>query len=51
LRTTTPRGILPDGMKELYCWRCRIEIPMLDETEFAQVLIESTGRRVIWAAK
>lgn len=27
-------------MQELYCWRCRCEIPMLDETEFEQVLIE-----------
>jgi hypothetical protein len=27
-------------MKEPYCWRCRVEIPMLDETQFEQVLIE-----------
>jgi hypothetical protein len=27
-------------MKELYCWRCRMEMPMLDENEFEQVLIE-----------
>jgi hypothetical protein len=27
-------------MKDLYCWRCGIVMPMLDETEFEQVLIE-----------
>ena len=27
-------------MKELYCWRCGIVMPMLDENEFEQVLIE-----------
>jgi hypothetical protein len=27
-------------MRELYCWRCRTEVPMLDESEFEQVLIE-----------
>lgn len=27
-------------MRELYCWRCGIEMPMLDESEFEQVLIE-----------
>ena len=27
-------------MQELYCWRCGIDMPMLDEIEFEQVLIE-----------
>lgn len=27
-------------MKDLYCWRCGIVMPMLDENEFEQVLIE-----------
>ena len=25
-------------MKRLWCWRCRIEVPMLDEVEFADVV-------------
>src|SRR5690349_17839582 len=25
-------------MKRLWCWRCRMEIPMLDEEEFGRVL-------------
>jgi hypothetical protein len=24
-------------MKMLYCWRCKIDVPMLDEDEFAIV--------------
>jgi len=24
-------------MQKLWCWRCRIEMPMLDEAEFAEV--------------
>ena len=27
-------------MKELWCWRCRREMPMLDEEEYAHVLTE-----------
>lgn len=23
--------------KELYCWRCRVEMPMLDESEWARI--------------
>ncbi|QQR85950.1 MAG: hypothetical protein IPJ76_15275 [Flavobacteriales bacterium] len=23
-------------MKELYCWRCKMVVPMLDDTEFAE---------------
>jgi hypothetical protein len=23
--------------EELYCWRCGVEVPMLDETEWARI--------------
>ncbi|RKQ43395.1 hypothetical protein BXY85_4017 [Roseivirga pacifica] len=35
-------------MKELWCWRCKMEIPMLDEEEYAiahKLYGEALGRR------
>ena|SRR5882724_6885413 len=26
------------AMKRLWCWRCRVETPMLDDEEFAQIV-------------
>ena len=36
-------------MKPLYCWRCEIPVPMMDEQEFAQV--EAAHRSAVQAAK
>lgn len=36
-----------NDMRPLYCWRCRCEIPMLDETEYAlfvnEVFLKPSG--------
>ena len=36
-------------MKPLYCWRCKISVPMMDEQEFAQV--DAAHRSAAQAAK
>lgn len=37
--------------KELYCWRCKIEMPMLDEDEWARIvphLNAAVGDQAAW---
>ena len=36
-------------MEILYCWRCRSQVPMLDETEFA--MLQDVHRRAVSAVK
>ena len=36
-------------MQMLWCWRCRMEMPMLDETEFAR--IQEIYRSALFGAK
>ena len=36
-------------MKLLWCWRCKFEVPMLDEGEFQRALaLRGTGRGDLW---
>ena len=36
-------------VKILWCWRCKIEVPMLDDTEFERVMaLRGTGTGDLW---